>query len=149
MGVPVEPLYQPDKSWREIKVSTSDPNVTVHAAPRPARPRLALIQVARPFDGRGWTAGSSTRKSQIRLASRPEIRAGGDLRGSTTPSYPRQSPRAILEGHRKGAMPDELTGGPRAEGVKALREFVVAGGTHHAERGSKFAVDSSASPCAT
>jgi hypothetical protein len=42
---------------------------------------------------------------------------------------PDQAPRAILEGYRKGSMPEELTGGLGKEGVKALREFVEQGGT--------------------
>ncbi len=42
---------------------------------------------------------------------------------------PDQSPRAILEGYKKGTMPEELTGGLGKEGVKALREFVEQGGT--------------------
>jgi hypothetical protein len=42
---------------------------------------------------------------------------------------PDQSPRTILEGYRKGSMPEELTGGLGKEGVRALREFVEQGGT--------------------
>jgi hypothetical protein len=55
---------------------------------------------------------------------------------------PDQSPRTILEGHRKGSMPDELTGGLGAEGVKALREFVEQGGTLiFFNRASNFAIE--------
>lgn len=43
--------------------------------------------------------------------------------------FPDQSANAILNGHRKGSMPDEYTGGVGEEGVKKLREFVEAGGT--------------------
>ena len=54
----------------------------------------------------------------------------GNLRAKyDTIIIPDQSPRAILEGHRKGTMPEELTGGIGAEGVRALREFVEQGGT--------------------
>ncbi|MFS8085586.1 MAG: M14 family zinc carboxypeptidase, partial [Acidobacteriota bacterium] len=42
---------------------------------------------------------------------------------------PDQPRAAILNGHRPGTMPPEYTGGLGAEGVKALREFVEAGGT--------------------
>jgi hypothetical protein len=42
---------------------------------------------------------------------------------------PDQAARTILNGYRQGAMPPELTGGVGTEGVKALREFVAAGGT--------------------
>src|SRR5262249_7618401 len=53
-----------------------------------------------------------------------------DLRAKfDTIIIPDQGRAAILNGHRKGAMPDEYTGGLGEEGVKALREFVEAGGT--------------------
>jgi hypothetical protein len=42
---------------------------------------------------------------------------------------PDQPRAAILNGYRAGTMPPEYTGGLGAEGVKALREFVEAGGT--------------------
>ncbi len=54
---------------------------------------------------------------------------------------PDQTPRAIFEGHRKGTMPEEYTGGLGAEGVRALREFVEAGGTLVClNRASSFAI---------
>ncbi|HEX8847363.1 MAG TPA: M14 metallopeptidase family protein [Pyrinomonadaceae bacterium] len=56
--------------------------------------------------------------------------------------FPDQSPRAILEGQRKGAMPEEYTGGVGAEGVKRLREFVEQGGTLvFLNRASDFAIE--------
>jgi Zinc carboxypeptidase len=55
---------------------------------------------------------------------------------------PDQPRAAILNGHRKGAMPDEYTGGLGDEGVKALREFVEAGGTLvFLNRASDFAIE--------
>jgi hypothetical protein len=55
---------------------------------------------------------------------------------------PDQSPRLILEGYRKGTMPDELTGGLGEAGVKALREFAEAGGTLiFLNRASDFAIE--------
>jgi hypothetical protein len=143
MGVPVEPLYQPDKSWREIKVSTSDPNVAVIAPPAPRGPRLALYKSHVPSMDEGWTRWLFDEKNlKYDTLQDREIRAG-DLRAKYDAIViPDQSPRAILEGHRKGAMPDELTGGLGAEGVKALREFVVAGGTLITlNAASKFAVE--------
>ncbi|MCA1592322.1 MAG: hypothetical protein LC754_06665 [Acidobacteria bacterium] len=58
-----------------------------------------------------------------------ELRAGNLRAKFDAIIIPDQSPRATLEGYRKGTMPEELTGGTGAEGVKALREFVEAGGT--------------------
>ncbi|MCA1558139.1 MAG: hypothetical protein LC731_06320, partial [Acidobacteria bacterium] len=55
---------------------------------------------------------------------------------------PDQTPRAILEGYRAGAMPSEITGGIGAQGVKALRDFVEAGGTLVClNRASDFAIE--------
>ena len=58
-----------------------------------------------------------------------DVRAGNLRAKYETIIIPDQSPRAILEGYRKGSMPEELTGGLGKEGVKALREFVEQGGT--------------------
>ena len=56
--------------------------------------------------------------------------------------FPDQSANAILNGHRKGSMPDEYTGGVGEEGVKNLREFVEAGGTLvFLNRASNFAIE--------
>jgi hypothetical protein len=56
--------------------------------------------------------------------------------------FPDQSANVILNGHRKGAMPDEYTGGVGVEGVKNLREFVEAGGTLvFLNRASNFAIE--------
>jgi hypothetical protein len=55
---------------------------------------------------------------------------------------PDQPRAAILNGHRKGTMPDEYTGGLGEQGVKALREFVEAGGTLvYLNRASDFAIE--------
>jgi len=58
-----------------------------------------------------------------------EVRAGG-LRGRYDAIVlPDQSPGALLNGHARGAMPEEYTGGLGADGTAALRAFVEAGGT--------------------
>jgi hypothetical protein len=55
---------------------------------------------------------------------------------------PDQLARTILNGYRVGAMPSEITGGFGAEGVKALREFVEAGGRLVClNRASDFAIE--------
>jgi hypothetical protein len=64
-----------------------------------------------------------------RTVTDADIRAGNLRAKYNVILIPDQSPRAILEGHRKGTMPDELTGGIGEEGVRALREFVEQGGT--------------------
>ncbi len=67
----------------------------------------------------------------------------GDLRSKfDTIIIPDQPRAAILNGHRKGTMPDEYTGGLGEQGVKALREFVEAGGTLVClNRASDFAIE--------
>src|SRR5207237_779426 len=55
---------------------------------------------------------------------------------------PDQPRAAILNGHRKGTMPEEYTGGLGEQGVKALREFVEQGGTLVClNRASDFAIE--------
>src|ERR1051326_3955029 len=55
---------------------------------------------------------------------------------------PDQPRAAILNGYRAGTMPSEYTGGLGEEGVKALREFVEAGGTLVClNRASDFAIE--------
>jgi len=64
-----------------------------------------------------------------------------DLRYKTI-IIPDQPRAAILNGHRKGAMPPEYTGGLGEQGVKALREFVEQGGTLVClNRASDFAIE--------
>lgn len=71
-----------------------------------------------------------------------------DIRGGNL--YPRfksivlpdQVARGILSGYRSGSMPAEYTGGLGNDGVKALREFVEAGGTLVCmNRASDFAIE--------
>ena len=58
-----------------------------------------------------------------------EIRRGNLRAKYNAIIIPDQAPRLILNGYRAGTMPPELTGGLGEAGVKALREFVEAGGT--------------------
>jgi hypothetical protein len=70
-----------------------------------------------------------------------EIRRGHLKEEYDTIIIPDQPRNTILNGHRKGAMPDEYTGGLGEAGVKALREFVEAGGTLiFLNRASDFAI---------
>ena len=43
--------------------------------------------------------------------------------------FPDQNANAILNGYRKGTMPDEYTGGVGASGVAAIKQFANSGGT--------------------
>jgi len=56
--------------------------------------------------------------------------------------FPDQSAAQILNGYRKGSMPDEYTGGVGKEGVENLKKFVEAGGTLvFLNRASNFAIE--------
>lgn len=55
--------------------------------------------------------------------------------------FPDQSPNQMLNGHAKGSMPDEYTGGISKEGVANLKKFVEDGGTLvFLNRASDFAI---------
>src|SRR5438309_7118116 len=92
----------------------------------------------------GWTRWVLDKQqcTGYRSVGDKEIRTGHlypDLETIIIPDQPRA---AILNGHRKGAMPDEYTGGLGEQGVKALREFVEQGGTLVClNRASDFAIE--------
>src|SRR5207237_8864094 len=71
-----------------------------------------------------------------------EVKSAGLFGRYKTIIIPDQPRAAILNGHRKGTMPDEYTGGLGEQGVKALREFVEGGGTLVClNRASDFAIE--------
>jgi hypothetical protein len=112
---------------------------------------IALYQSSAPVMDEGWTRlvldNAGKRYSSIRDAAIREGKLTYNLnpwneQPLTAIIIPDQSPRQILNGYAKGAMPDELTGGLGAEGVAKLREYVEAGGTLITlNRASEFAVE--------
>jgi hypothetical protein len=95
-------------------------------------PRRAIYKSHVPSLDEGWTRWVLEHQSKCIYYSSledKEVRAGNLRAKYDTIIIPDQSPRAILEGYRKGSMPEELTGGLGKEGVRALREFVEQGGT--------------------
>jgi hypothetical protein len=109
--------------------------------------RLAIYKSHVPAIDEGWTRWLLEKKSSETCMNPSSledlgIRAGNLSNKFDTVIIPDQPRAAILNGHRKGAMPDEYTGGLGAEGVKALREFVEAGGTLVClNRASDFAIE--------
>jgi hypothetical protein len=93
--------------------------------------RLALYKSHVPSLDEGWTRFVLEKQNETPYHSLEDKEArAGNLRAKYDAIIiPDQSPRAILNGYRAGSMPQELTGGLGAEGVKALREFVEQGGT--------------------
>lgn len=146
MGVEVEPVYKPVRTAGRVKVNLVAPVAravrdSVSASKEPAR--VALYKSHVPSMDEGWTRWILERHGLKHASvSDRDIRAGNLRAKYDAILLPDQSPRALLEGHRKGSMPDELTGGLGKEGVKALREFVEAGGTLVAlNEASDFAIE--------
>jgi len=110
-------------------------------------PRLALYKSHVPSMDEGWTRWAIESSPEFSDKSVHSLLDAEARTGNLRAKYdaiilPDQSPRLILEGHKKGTMPDEYTGGLGAEGVKALREFVEAGGTLIClNKASNFAVE--------
>ncbi|HEX8475355.1 MAG TPA: M14 family metallopeptidase [Pyrinomonadaceae bacterium] len=141
MGVEAKPIYKPFR-YREKLVGGKARNSGC-GGNRPPRRALYKSHVAAMDEG--WTrwvleqAGSCFEHLPLEDA---EIRRG-DLRAKfDVIVIPDQSARNILEGHRRGTMPEELTGGIGNEGVAALRRFVEDGGTLIClNRASNFAIE--------
>ena len=119
----------------------------VHANPRARRvrsPRVGLYRSWVPSMDEGWTR--FVFEKQVGLPFQ-ELHDGEVRAGRLRPRFdaivlPAQSASALRNGHAKGAMPDEYTGGLGDEGVAALRAFVAAGGTLVAlDSASRFAID--------
>jgi hypothetical protein len=71
-----------------------------------------------------------------------DVRAGRLRQRFDAIVLPDQAPASLLKGHAPGSMPEEYTGGLGADGVKALRLFVEAGGTLVAlDSAAGFAID--------
>jgi hypothetical protein len=107
--------------------------------------RLALYKSHIPALDEGWTRYVFEKQEHVNYTSLEdkELRTGNLRAKYDAIIIPDQSPRSILNGYRAGTMPAELTGGLGAEGVRALREFVEAGGTLIAlNQASDFAIES-------
>src|SRR5882724_4254575 len=119
--------------------------------------RLALYKSHVPAIDEGWTrwvlqqngnyyypVAQPKDNPQIRFLNieDQQVQRGNRRTAFDTIIIPDQPRGAILNGHRAGTMPPEYTGGLGAEGVKALREFVEAGGTLIClNRASDFAIE--------
>jgi hypothetical protein len=109
-------------------------------------PRFVIYKSHVPSMDEGWTRWLIERNAEFRRGAPSlldnEARAGNLYAKYDSIIIPDQSPRAILNGHRPGTMPEEFTGGLGPEGVKSLREFVEQGGTLVClNRASRFAIE--------
>lgn len=110
-------------------------------------PTHALYRSFVPSMDEGWTRWVLLKRQERDKCLRSESITDreiktGSLARFTTITIPDQSRAAILNGHSKGSMPEEYTGGIGDKGVKALREFVEQGGTLIClNRASEFAIE--------
>jgi hypothetical protein len=149
MGVPVEPVYSPPRVRTQgapvggIPSGIPDDPHLVTLDDTRRQTRVGLYKSHVPSMDEGWTRWVFEQK-RLKYTSLgdADVRAGNLRARFDAIVIPDQSPRSLLEGHRKGSMPEELTGGIGKEGVKALREFVEQGGTLVAlNDASNFAIE--------
>jgi hypothetical protein len=135
MGVKVTPLTDalpPASMLSRAKIPESVHSITYRPEMlhRESTLRLALYKSHVPSIDEGWTRFVFEGHGLLYTSLEDrEVRAGNLRARYNVIVIPDQSPRTILDGYRKGTMPEELTGGLGKEGVKALREFVEQGGT--------------------
>ncbi len=107
---------------------------SVRAAPRSLKlrtPRVGLYRSWMASMDEGWTRYVFEKEMAVpyRTLADKEVRAGRLAERFDAIVLPDQSPAGLRDGHKKGAMPEEYTGGLGAEGGQALKAFVEAGGT--------------------
>ena len=109
----------------------------------PLSKRVALYRSSVPAIDEGWTRFVLEQNSgPVTSLHDADVRGGNLIEKFDSIVIPDQAPRTILNGYRPGSMPPLLTGGVGTAGVKALRDFVVAGGTLVLlNRACDFAID--------
>lgn len=111
------------------------------------QPLVGVYKSSVPTMDEGWTRWVLTKRLEWEHCFRYESISDREIRSNSILKYqtiviPDQLRATILNGHRKGAMPDEYTGGLGEQGVQALRAFVEAGGTLVCfNRASDFAIE--------
>src|SRR5438132_6828663 len=140
VGVDIERVFVPF-SYRE-----RPPDVTLDVKlVRP--PDIGIYRSHVPSMDEGWSRFVLERQDSTKFVSLDDkevqhLSQNKNERHLNTIIIPDQPRAAILNGYRKGAMPEEYTGGLGEKGVKALREFVEQGGTLVClNRASDFAIE--------
>ena len=105
-----------------------------------AKPRIGLYQSARAAVDEGWTRYVFERDMGVEYKTLrdKQVRAGGLRARFDAIVLPDQTPKQIVEGHAPGTLPDEFTGGLGDAGVRALKSFVMEGGTLVALNGASL-----------
>src|SRR5436190_16588101 len=140
MGVDVKKVNAPFR-FAKLQVPPSGMNGGCGDAMPPVR---AIYRSHVPTMDEGWTRWVLDKQGCTNYSTIEdrEVRAGNLRAKYETILIPDQQPRAILNGHRSGAMPPEYTGGLGEKGVNALREFVEEGGNLVClNRASDFAIE--------
>lgn len=148
MGVEVEPVYEPLR-YKTPTGGRGEGRGSGCVTNNPPRYSIYKSHVASMDEG--WTRWLFRKPGGYRIRCEDEVDNIDDseirtkLFERSSPSaivFPDQSANQILNGHRKGTMPDEYTGGVGKEGVENLRKFVEAGGTLvFLNRASEFAIE--------
>ncbi|MGD2121571.1 MAG: M14 family metallopeptidase [Gemmatimonadota bacterium] len=110
---------------------------------RVARPRVGLFRPWQASMDEGWTRWLLERYGFGLVSVRnADIKAGSLAGRFDVLILADYGARTILEGYGVGSVPPQFAGGIGAEGVRALDEFVSAGGTLVCLNGSsQFAID--------
>ncbi|MFI5169631.1 MAG: peptidase M14, partial [Vicinamibacterales bacterium] len=106
----------------------------VRSEPRSLRlrtPRVGLYRSWVSSMDEGWTRYVFEKEMAVPYQTLldTDVRAGGLAERFDAIVLPDQSVTGLRDGHVKGVMPDEYTGGLGAEGGRALKAFVEGGGT--------------------
>ncbi|HVB37895.1 MAG TPA: M14 metallopeptidase family protein, partial [Vicinamibacterales bacterium] len=93
-------------------------------------PRVGLYKSFVPSMDEGWTRWIFEQWGMDYTSiENKDVRAGNLRARFDAIILPQEAPRAIIDGHEAGTVPDEYAGGIGEEGVAALKAFVEAGGT--------------------
>jgi hypothetical protein len=112
-------------------------------------PRVGLYRSYVPSMDEGWTR--YVFEKEMAVPYQPlvdkDVRAGRLAERFDAIVLPDQTAAALRDGHAKGSMPDEYTGGLGDPGAAALRAFVEAGGTLVAlDSASAYAIEALSLP---
>jgi hypothetical protein len=130
-------LLVPGSARRRLEPLASELGLvarSVRAEPRGLTlrtPRVGLYRSWVPSMDEGWTRFVFEKEMAVPYQTLvdKDVRAGHLAERFDAIVLPAQAAAALRDGHAKGSMPDEYTGGLGEAGGSALRAFVEAGGT--------------------
>ena len=130
-------LVAPGSARRRLEPLAAELGIvarSVRAQPRSLAlktPRVGLYRSWVPSMDEGWTRFVFEKEMAVPYQTLvdKDVRAGRLAERFDAIVLPAQSAAALRDGHAKGAMPEEYTGGLAEAGAAGLRAFVEAGGT--------------------